>query len=494
MIEQKESYRQVMKATSLFGGVQVFNILISVVRSKVIAVLIGPTGMGIATLLSSTMGLVNGLTNFGLDRSAVKDISLAKNKKDEILVFRIISILNRLVLITASFGALLMIVSSPWLSEFAFGSRDYTLSFIWISVALIFKQLTNSKLAILQGLRKLKSLAKANLVANFIGLIVTLPLYYFFKIDAIVPAIIIATLISFFITIYYSGKIEIDKSVISTKEAFIEGKGMIQLGVMLSLSSIIALVVAYVLQIYISEKGGVDEVGLYNAGFVVLNSYVGIIFGAMAKDYFPRLSAISDQISQIRKTVLEQALIAILLLLPIIVIFITFAPFIVTILYSEEFIPIIGLISWGILGMAFKAVSWSMGYIIIAKGDSNVFIKTAIGFNAISLTMNIIGYQMAGLEGLGISFFVYYIFHFLMIKLITYYRYGFYFENWFYRIFLINILLCVFAFLLSYLENPVWKYSTLIGLIILTTLFSFYHLNKKMDLIELFRSVFNKRR
>ena len=62
------------------------------------------------------------------------------------------------------------------------------------------------------------------------------------------------------------------------------------------------------------------------------------------------------------------------------------------------------MVTWGILGMIFKAVSWSMGYMIIAKGDSKVFIKTAIGFNTILYFINILGYHFGGLEGLVSAF------------------------------------------------------------------------------------------
>lgn len=72
MQEQRSSYRQIVKATSLFGGVQFFQILISVVRSKFVAILLGPSGMGIVGLLTSTTGLITGLTNFGLGTSAIK--------------------------------------------------------------------------------------------------------------------------------------------------------------------------------------------------------------------------------------------------------------------------------------------------------------------------------------------------------------------------------------------------------------------------------------
>ena len=499
MSDNQQSYRKVLNATSLFGGVQVINIIISLVRSKVIALLIGPIGMGISNLLLTTMELINGLTNLGLERSAVKDISLANTNSNSKSVAKTISILKKLVWLTITIGVILMIALSPWLSEIAFGNKDYTISFIWISIALLFKQLSSSQLAILQGLRKLQYLAKANLLGNFIGLLITLPLYYFFRIDAIVPAIIIATFMSFIFTYYYSQKLDIAPVAISRKEAVSEGKGMINLGVMLSLSSMITLLVAYIIRIYIgssneTEELGLIDVGLYSAGFVILNSYVGIIFNAMGTDYFPRLSEIANDIIKLRKTVLEQAIVAILLITPIIVVFLAFAPLIIVILYSNEFSPIVAMVTWGILGMIFKAVSWSMGYMIIAKGDSKVFIKTAIGFNAILLLINIVGYHYGGLEGIGISFFIYYIIHFITIRIITYYRYDFYFEKGFYKIFTFTVIMCFLAFSITFIPSSILKYSLMSLIIVVSCWYSHKELDKKIGLKDYLAGIFKRKK
>jgi PST family polysaccharide transporter len=496
--DNQQSYRKVLNATSLFGGVQFINIILRLIRSKAIALLIGPIGMGISNLLLTTMELINGLTNLGLERSAVKDISLANTNSNSKSVAITISILKKLVWLTITIGVLLMILLAPWLSEIAFGNKDYTISFIWISIALLFKQLSSSQLAILQGLRKLKSLAKANLLGNFIGLLITLPLYYYYKIDAIVPAIIIATFMSFVFTYYYSHKLDIESVTISRKEAVSEGKGMINLGVMLSLSSLITLLVAYIIRIYIgsaneTEELGLIDVGLYSAGFVILNSYVGIIFNAMGTDYFPRLSEIANDIKKLRKTVLEQATVAILLITPIIVVFLACAPFIIVILYSHEFSPIVTMVTWGILGMIFKAVSWSMGYMIIAKGDSKVFIKTAIGFNTILLSINIIGYHFGGLEGVGISFFIYYIIHFIAIRIITYYRYDFYFEKGFYKIFTFTVIMCFLAFSITFIPSSILKNSLMIGLIVVSCWYSYKELDKKIGVKDYLAGIFKRK-
>ena len=183
-----------MKATSIFGGVQVFNIFIAIIRSKIVAVLLGPIGIGIVGLLNAVLAIISSLTNFGIGVSAVKNVAAAHGKGDEARIAIIIKVLNRVVWITGLLGMLVTIILSPWLSQLTFGNRDYTLAFILISISLLFKQLTSGQLALLQGMRKLKDLAKANLYGNALGLLIILPVYYKLGMDGIVPVIIITAL------------------------------------------------------------------------------------------------------------------------------------------------------------------------------------------------------------------------------------------------------------------------------------------------------------
>src|ERR1700761_6721811 len=178
MSEKQSSYRQIMKATSLFGGVQVFNIFISIIRSKFIAVLLGPAGMGIAGLLVSTTGFISGISNFGLGTSSVKNVSAANATGDDHKIASVVSVLRRLVWVTGLLGALITLCLSSWLSQITFGNKDYTISFMWISITLLFTQLSSGQLVVLQGLRKFKQLALANLAGSAVGLLVTIPVYY----------------------------------------------------------------------------------------------------------------------------------------------------------------------------------------------------------------------------------------------------------------------------------------------------------------------------
>jgi len=487
----KNSYRDILKTTSLFSGVQILGVLISIAKSKLAAILIGPAGIGIVGVLNSTLNVIIGFSKLGLDVSAVKEIAALKGH-DEVKVVKIINVLRRLCWITGILGALITIVLSSWLSQLAFGNTSHTVSFMLLSLAVLFNQLTVGNLAILQGLRKLKKLAKASLWGSFGSLLVIVPLYYYYGINGIVPAIISISILTYFFSWFFSKKQIVKHPKLSLKDTLNQGKSMVKLGFVLSLGSLATIITIYGIQIFITNKGGIDEVGFYNAAFIIINAYVGVIFTAMSKDYFPRLSSVVNEQDTMQKVVNQQAYVAVLLLTPIIVIFLAFIPTIISLLFSKEFMPIIGILTFGILATLFKAVSWSMGFILIAKGDSKLYITTEVGFNILLLLMSVFGYVYGGLTGVGISYLVYYMIYLVGVKIITQNRYEFKFENEFYKILLVCLILCLGAFLAIHFNNLYLKYGLLFVIIVSSSIFSIHRLDNKTDLIATIKQKFKR--
>jgi O-antigen/teichoic acid export membrane protein len=494
MSDSKASYYQILKTTSLFGGVQFFNIIISIIRTKLIAIFIGPAGMGIAALLNSTLNIISGITGLGIETSAIKHISGSHNNDDLNSISTSVTLVKKLAFLTGIFGTLLTIFLSSWLSQLTFGNSEHTFSFVFLSITLLFKQLSTGELVVLQGLRKMSFLAKANFYGNLFGLLFSIPLYYYYRIDAIVPTIIVSSLSSVLFSFYFSKKVRIVKTKVSNNQLTTEGKSIIRLGVMLTFSGFLVLLSTYLIQIYIGKIGGLEEVGFYNAGFTLLNSYVGIIFTVMSTDYFPRLASICNENEKVRTSVIQQSFMSILIITPIIILFLIFIPLIIKILYTPKFISILPMVCFGIIAMLFKAVSWSMGYIMIAKGDSKIFIKTAIGFNFLSLFLSILGYYFYGLKGVGFSFFVYYLIHLFIVKLITKKRYGFYFDTDFYKTYFICIVMCLTAFFLSYIQNTILKYGLMTILVLVSFVFVLYQMNQKMELKKIFDALIYRKK
>jgi O-antigen/teichoic acid export membrane protein len=478
----KSSYRQIFKATSLFGGVQVFNILIGIIRSKFIAVLLGPTGMGIAGLLTSTTGMIAGLTNFGLGSSAVRNVAEIHAQQDYQKISIVVTALRRWVWITGLLGTFVTLIFAPWLSKLTFGNKDYTCSFMFLSITLLFSQLSVGQNVLLQGTRNLKYLAKANLSGSLAGLFVTVPIYYFWGINGIVPALITASIITLILSWYFSRKILIKKIRLTLKKIWQEGKGMLSMGFMLSLSGFIMLAVSYLTRIYIGKEGGLEQVGLYNAGFAVIGTYVGLVFTAMGTDYYPRLSGIAHDNHLAKEMINQQAEIAILILAPILMIFFVFIHWIVQLLYSNQFTSITGMIHWAALGMFFKTACWSIGFLYLAKGVSKLFFINELFSNIYALAFNIIGYKYWGLDGLGLSFLLVYILCLLQVFIICNRKYAFRFNPTFMKIFISQLICATACFCV--VKFIIFPYQYIIGsiFIVLSSIYSLKELDKRLNL------------
>lgn len=494
MTEHQSSYRQIMKATSIFGGVQIFNVVISVIRSKVIAVLLGPAGMGIAGLLTSTTQLVGSLTNMGLRSSAIRNIAAATSSDDPKKVGTVVSVFRRLVWLTGILGTLVTLVLAPWLSEITFGNKDYTLAFVWISITLLITQVKDGQLALLQGMRRLQFLAKANLAGTTTSLIISIPLYYFFNLKGIVPAIIVASLATLVFSWIYASRIKITKPKVGKAEFFTEGGDMLRMGILLSLSSLATLGASYLVRIYISHKGGVEQVGLYNAGFAIVSSYVGMVFTAMGTDYFPRLSSVIHDRAKALTTVNDQAEVAILILAPIITVFLVFINWVVILFYSAKFTDINNMTHYAVLGMFFKAISWPIAYIFIAKGHTKLFFYNELTANIYFLGFKIIGYRIGGLDGVGIAFLLNYFLYFVQVFLIARINYKFSFNREFSRIFTIQFIIGILCFLSVKLLKTPYVYISGSVLILLSSYYSLRELNRRMELIPVLKDKFFKKK
>jgi O-antigen/teichoic acid export membrane protein len=488
-----QSYSQIFKSTSLFGGVQVFTIIISIIKSKLIAILLGPMGIGIAGLLNSTLSLITSFTNFSLERSAVKNIAVSYSSSDLNKISAVVYILKKLVWITGLLGSLLTFIFSSYLSKLTFENTDYSIAFKFLSITILFNQISSGQLAVLRGMHKLSYMAKASLYGAISGLIFSIPLYYFLGIKGITPAIIVASFFSLIISMFFSKKVYLKSTKVTPEHFLKEGKEMLSVGIILSLSTLANIITSYILKIYIRSAGSISDVGLYDAGFIIVNSYFGILFTALTTDYYPRLAGIANDNKKASILMNQQSEMSLLLLSPILVFFLIFANPIILLLYSSQFININYMILWAALGIFLKAASWSLGIIFISKGDVKTLLITELLSNTVILGSGILCYKTWGIEGLGISFLISFLYTFIQIFLIVKRKYNFSFTSDYYRIFFSQFSIGLLAFMVSrYNQSRAVLYLTGTFFIIVSTLISIIFLNQRINIVEIIRKVLKK--
>lgn len=491
-IEARSSYRSIFKATSLFGGVQVYQILIQIIRSKFIAVILGPAGVGIQGLYHSATELIKSLTSLGLSQSAVRDVSEANASGNIDRVNRTVTVLRKLVWFTGSFGLIIVLLMSPLLSKWSFGNYDYAIPFAFLSITLLLDQLAAGQKVVLQGLRRLKDLAKASAYGSTVGLFITVPLYYYFKVNGIVPTLILNSAAMLLISWLFSRKVKTTKEELSPKEVWANGKQMMTLGIAMSVSAILVSISSYVLRGFIRSIGGTEEVGLYSAGFAIMTTYVGMFFNAMSTDYYPRLSAIQYDNAKCRELVNQQGEIASLIITPLLAICIIFMPVVIKILYSDRFLGACGYVLWASLGMMFKLGSWLLSYMFVAKGETKMFIVNEVISWAYSFICSLLGYKLGGLSGLGIAFCVSFIFYYIQVYLIAKIKYGFSFTDSFRFLFILQVIIIIMTLLIALFINN-WPKYVIGGIVIIaSSIYSIKEMNKRMDLGKLLKRDKNK--
>lgn len=409
----------VLKAMSVFGGVQVVGILCSIIRTKLVAVWLGATGMGIFALYNSTIEMISVFTRFELRNSAVRELASAGSR-----LGLICSVVRRWAWALGILGAILTIVLSPWLSEWTFGDKDHTLGYIILSVAVMLYSVTDGENAILQGTSMLKPLAKASVVGAVASIVLSIPLLYFLRIDGIVPVILTYFVVTAIAVYFYRRRPEKPRVKVSPQDVLKEGKGFMLLGVYMAISMFMGIVVSYLFMIYLNRSADTSMVGYYQAGYSLVNKYVGLIFTAIAMEYYPRLAQVIKSRKRTSTFVSHEVMLSVWIIIPVIALFIAADDLIVNIFYSEEFSVIIPFISCAVIGTIFRAVSFCIAYVILARGDGKVYLITETTSAVIGLTLNIVFFEAFGMLGLGISYILWYMLYALIVYVVYRYNYG----------------------------------------------------------------------
>lgn len=422
------SAKESLKNTGLVGGSQVITILISIIRVKFVAILLGPSGMGLMQLYNSTILLVQSITSLGIGLTGVRDIAKSVGTNNEEEIGKSAATLKRWSWVTGLLGSLITIGLSKKLSVWTFGDASYQLEIIILSVTILIANIAMGYSCIIRGKRRMADFAKISVLGAIIVTTVAIPLYYFFGEQGILPVLILSSLVNLVLQWFFYGKIILPKVQITYKQSFFDGLDMVKLGIFTVISGFISKLALYYVQISINDQLGMANVSYYGVATTLAVTYMGVIFTAIATDYFPKLSSIQHDNKKVNAAIIEQTKLGLLLGTPLIVAMFTFSDIIIQILYTKEFILALPLLMWMLLAVFLRLLLFPIGYVFLAKGKSKIFIFTQSFWNIIFVGLVFVFWQYRGdLVGVGMAFSIAYVFgfavNFMIIRKQTYFRY-----------------------------------------------------------------------
>lgn len=418
------SYRHILKYTGVFASVQGLNILISLVRNKLVAVILGPDGMGLASLFNSAVALLSQSTNFGISLSGVRRLSELYDAGDEAATARYVNVIRLWSLLAALAGILLTLAVAPFLDYFSFSWGDHTLHFLLLAPAVAMLAVTAGETVVLKASRRLKPLASIQVGALFCSLLISVPLYYFFGESAIVPVIVLMGMVSMLLTLRYSWRLY-PLRLQGAWGLLHEGFPMIRLGVAFILAGIVGSAAEMAVRAFLNVYGGLDDVGLYNAAYMITVTYAGMVFSAFETDYFPRLSAVNGDVQATNLTVNKQMEVSLLLLAPMLTGLLMFLPLLIPALFSSKFLPIVSMTQLTVLAMYLKVLTLPVAYITLARGRSLSYLLLESSYFVVFTLLVMLGFRRWGLYGAGVGLVAAHVFDYLMINGYAYWKFGY---------------------------------------------------------------------
>lgn len=184
----------------------------------------------------------------------------------------------------------------------------------------------------------------------------------------------------------------------------------------------------------------------------------------MGTDFYPRLTAISDDHPRLNATVNEQIEIGVLIALPGLLATLTCGPLLMIVFYSNQFILGAELLPWFVLGVFLRVVSWPLGFAILAKSATRWFFLTQTHFYVVQFALTWLLIRRIGLVGVAIAFFLTLIPAAVLNLAVVYRLTGFTWSIGVIKLLTASTLVVLFAFLSTMVIPVFWNALVGIGL------------------------------
>ena len=399
-------FARILRSSALMGGAQIVTLAVAFVRTKVIAQLMGPAGVGLVGVLTAFNGNVSTLAGWGLGTSGVRLIAAA-SPEDKLSRQ---SAVRRFGLTLSGLG-LVATLALFWPAAYlTFDSSRYALELLIGGMAVPCIIASTIWTSILQAEGHVKSIAKSQVLAALGGLFFGLPLIYLLGTLGVAASLLLAAAIPMCFTWWAARR---DCPIGDAAPRREDLQSLFEMGGGLMVIGVAAQLAAYGVRLAIIRHhanigDGLADAGYYQAAIAIAGSLPAMVFAAMGTEFFPRVAAANDE-AEAKVLSERQIEAALLLALPIFTGLITMNRLGITLLYADKFEPAVPLLSWMIWGVFVRLLGWPLGYWLVARGSMRTVVVVEVTSNLVMAALPVVLLPAFGLAGAAIGYFIGYL-------------------------------------------------------------------------------------
>lgn len=418
MSQSESSSRGLIRSMMVIGSSNGVKIIISIARMKILAMLVGPAGIGLLSIYNNLQGMVSQAAGLGMRNSGVREIASTRGEDEAFSRVRRVLMAAHLVQgILAMVG--MWVLRAP-VAEWLLDDPDRATEVGLVGIAILFTLMASAQTALLQGLRRIGDLGRVTVLGALVGTVAGLAAVWFQGNAGLIWFVLAQPFTAFIVSLLYIRRLPTPSTPrLSLAEIWEIWKPMARLGAAFMLGGLATAATLLLVRGKITQDLGLDAAGQFAASWGIAMTYVGFLLGAMGADYYPRLTEVVQDREAAGRLINDQVQLGMAIGGPVLLLLIGLAPWVIELLYSPEFAPAATLLQWQIVGNVFKIPSWALSFLIVAASQAKTYIITQLAFNVLFLALIWLLMPLVGLVISGVAFMLAYVGYFFIVNYVA---------------------------------------------------------------------------
>ncbi|EKD9647320.1 TPA: O114 family O-antigen flippase [Escherichia coli] len=411
--------KKLLTVTFFTGMLTFFKMISGFIISKIVAIYTGPSGIVLFGQIQSIVSALNGVINSPVGPGIVRFTAENHRKGLEHCYKWWIAGLSWVCIISAIIIPLSITLSSH-IAFWTLGSEKYSWVIILTACLLPLTAIGTFISSVINGFQNYKVYVLLGIISAFLSLIIMIALIVFGKINGALLAISVQNaLIGGVMIIYASSQPWFNLRWLYGRVHKTYYKDIQRYIVMAITSAIVVPGSLIIVRNIIIHYVGWTEAGYWQAVWKISETYLAIITIALSTYYLPRLSSLSQ-----KDDIIKEISSSLKIIIPVVMFFsmgiYLSRDFIISLLFTKEFLGARMLFQVQLIGDILKIASWLYAYVMISKGMTQLFVISEVLFSLLFISFSLVFIRCYGLIGVTyaycLNYFIYLVFSVVVVK------------------------------------------------------------------------------
>ena len=407
--------RELLRAAFKTGSGTAISMALTVISSKIMAVITGPAGIGLYSMLQQIYQTATAAGSIGGGATALTQGVACKKNEARAEFIRTVFWIFAVALLAV---VVVLLIFAPWIASATLGASDEaSIGLVrWIALPLIFSVANIYLSSVLNGHREIGRLALVLVAGSAVNAIISYPISSLVNTGYPIAFVWMFTaqlLVQVTVSLgkcYHKGYLRpIWCRGLRPKIEKASASSFFNLAGTLLITGIFSNIVLLVIRSLIVQYDGLANAGIFNVAWLICIAYPTLALNSIGTYYFPTLSQLNDQ--QKRIDLMRNVFrLTTLVITPLLVIMIMLKPLVIDVLYSNQFYASLDILRWMLIGVYLMAAYWIISMPVLAYPNMRIFFWTQNLWWGGMLLFAFLGVAVLGsMELIGVGFIILYV-------------------------------------------------------------------------------------